>query len=519
MGTGLLALWQYALRADALKILPHLYRAVFTVALLMCLFFVQVMSLTSVLGAPGLTAFKAIVGMNFLAIALAAVFQFTTVVTEEKEEGTLVLLELAGINRLGLLLGKSTAQLFAAGMLLVLQLPFAFLAITLGGVTTRQILAAYVALLAFLVLAANLALLCSVLCRRSSAAAALMAVLVILVCILPSLAGPTLLAGAGGGATTATSDGGLEWIIVAVISVFYEHSIVHRLATISTTNFAEPIVSAQVASNIGLGVLLFLGSWGIFGRFSHTRIDAASFSQAPALRRIFGTRFGRVWKRPLVWKEFYFLGGGPAAMLVKGAAYGVLVAAIVVPNSINQDFYGPDETVYWLIGTMGVLLGIEAGYMISRVFHDEVRNNTLSGIAQTRITTYQVVLDKELGCLAALAPGILAMFVGGLFCPVGGEKVFVLFFSPVTWVGLSAVGFAVHLMILLTLELKSKLLAFLMAAGGCFNMFPLVLGVGLLAMPYWAHLLFLPVAAVTIGMLVWMQLAIARSLEWLSAEH
>ena len=101
---------------------------------------------------------------------------FATAITEEKEEGTLGLLKMAGISRAGILLGKSTSRLVSAMLLLFAQFPFTLLAITLGGVTFQQILAAYSALLAYMILVANLAMFFSVSSKRSSTASLLSAI-------------------------------------------------------------------------------------------------------------------------------------------------------------------------------------------------------------------------------------------------------------------------------------------------------------------------------------------------------
>ena len=63
-------------------------------------------------------------------------------------------------------LGKSTSRLLGAILLLLVQLPFTLLAITLGGVTLNQVIAAYFSLMAYMVLLANVGLLCSVIKRR-----------------------------------------------------------------------------------------------------------------------------------------------------------------------------------------------------------------------------------------------------------------------------------------------------------------------------------------------------------------
>ena len=72
------------------------------------------------------------------------------------------LLRMTDLNSIAILLGKSTSRLVGAFLMLVVQLPFILLAVTLGGVGLIQILAAYSSLLAYLFLVCNLALLCSV---------------------------------------------------------------------------------------------------------------------------------------------------------------------------------------------------------------------------------------------------------------------------------------------------------------------------------------------------------------------
>ena len=106
--------------------------------------------------APGRDVFRYMCWVNFFLLNLAGVSFFSTVITEEKEEMTLGLLRMAGISPVGILLGKVTPRLLGVVLLLSVQLPFTILAITLGGVAINQILAAYVALLAFAVLMAGL---------------------------------------------------------------------------------------------------------------------------------------------------------------------------------------------------------------------------------------------------------------------------------------------------------------------------------------------------------------------------
>jgi ABC-type Na+ efflux pump permease subunit len=96
---------------------------------------------------------------------------FSSAITEEKEEMTLGLLRMTNLNPLSILLGKSTSRLCGALLLLAAQLPFTLLAVAFGGISTRQIMAAYCTLAAYILLLSNLALLFSVTARRTAAAA------------------------------------------------------------------------------------------------------------------------------------------------------------------------------------------------------------------------------------------------------------------------------------------------------------------------------------------------------------
>lgn len=115
----------------------------------------------------GLRYFETICYLNILLISVAGISYFATAVTEEKDAGTLALLQLAGLSPFAITLGKSTSRLVSALMLLAVQIPFSFLAVTLGGVLWQQVLAAWVALAAWLILTANAALLASARCATS----------------------------------------------------------------------------------------------------------------------------------------------------------------------------------------------------------------------------------------------------------------------------------------------------------------------------------------------------------------
>ena len=167
---GLVALLTRALRLDARQLRNHLFRLAFVTFIYLSMLMATIQS--AFVGAPGLMFFSQIAWLNVMFITCAGIGYFSSAITEEKEEETIGLLQMAGLNHIGILLGKSTSRLIQVMLLLVVQFPFMLLAVTLGGVTTHQIIAAYVDVLSFTVLLANTALVCSVVFQRGGNAAA-----------------------------------------------------------------------------------------------------------------------------------------------------------------------------------------------------------------------------------------------------------------------------------------------------------------------------------------------------------
>ena len=119
-------------------------------------------------GAPGLEFFVVVVTLQAVCVTIAGLGYFASAVTEEKEEMTLGLLRMTNLNPLSILLGKSTSRLCGALLLLAVTFPFALLAVTLGGISAHQIVASLLALGAYTFFLCNLALLGSVIARRTA---------------------------------------------------------------------------------------------------------------------------------------------------------------------------------------------------------------------------------------------------------------------------------------------------------------------------------------------------------------
>src|SRR5690606_3130488 len=122
-----------------------LHSHIMRVALLACvmLTMLSAQAMSDVMGATGLMFFSQITFINLAFASLACPLLFATCITEEKEEQTLGLLRMANVRPITILTGKLAPRLASALLILVVQFPFTLLAITLGGVTSLQVSAAF----------------------------------------------------------------------------------------------------------------------------------------------------------------------------------------------------------------------------------------------------------------------------------------------------------------------------------------------------------------------------------------
>lgn len=448
--TGSLALLVRSLRVDARLLRTHLFRGLFVLLIYCCLYIAQEMSF--IRSAPGLNFFESIVMLNFLMLTAAGTSYFATVITEEKEEGTLGLLRMAGISPVGLLLGKAVPRLMAAGLLLSVQFPFTFLAITLGGVTAHQVVAAYVALLAYLALLAMLGLLCSVVFRRSQSASwQMVLVLVVFLAVIPIA---RMIFPSPPWWTTPLAQWvseALDWISAA--------SVLLRMRSIMQTGFADPVFSYQVWSNLAAAGVFFLLAWATFDRFNRHDLP-----DAPARPRLFRSGVGRrrlgvsrAWGKALIWKEFHFGAGGRTMMITKFVAYGLVIAGFawlfywLEPTRFDADHVGG-----LMMMSMFIVLVAEPALYASRIFHDELKWRTLTSLLLLPSSTAHVAYSKVAGSLLALAPAAAWMLLGAILNPSDlGEALEEMFLKESAgWYLLSQYLLFLHLTVLLSLFIK-----------------------------------------------------------------
>ena len=410
-----LALFERSLRLETRSALMCWSRTGPLLLILLVLMPIQSLARAGMFGAPGLHFLQEMVWLNLVFITLAGLSYFASAITEEKEEMMLGLLRMTDLNSVAILLGKSTSRLVGSLLLLLVQVPFVLLAVTLGGVGLLQIAASYGTLLAYLFLVCNLALLFSVVFRNTTTAAAFT-----LIVLMVFLIGHYWAAGME--QEFASSHGvniqrGVWPALTAIIGFWRAATPSNRLGEIFQTGFAGPAVGFQVASNLVLGVLLFLLAWLVFDWCTREEKDAAT-----PRRWLLGraTRRSRipprlVGTRAISWKDFTFISGGRFGLILKFGVVALLVALVNLialetgsGNVITREFEG-SVLIWTSLVITAACLALEAAH----IFREEIRWKTLSSLVMLPVSVPELCYRKVAGALAGTLP-LLAGFVLGV---------------------------------------------------------------------------------------------------------
>lgn len=403
------ALLHRSLRTDVRLLRTHMFRAAL---LLFILYWMYEWGGVTTSGAPGLQMFEWLSYANFWFIVVAGGLYFSSAITEEKEEQTLGLLRLAGINPPALLLGKWLPRMIGALLLVSVQFPFTLLSITLGGVLIHQVVAAYCTLAAHLVLCGSIGLFASVVASRAGGAAVLAFLLMFCLSMTSSpidrIAG--LLNTAGYLPAGWIEDKGLE------MNHAYGNA---RLDQIMTTGFAGAAVGFQVVYNLLLALVFAGASWLLFNRM--TRKDTAAVEVSTRwitqLTRMGRRGSRRAWAMPIVWKDFYQIAGG-GWTLVKFVGYPLLIMFVLCFWS-GWNWWASAPTSS-LIGRaiLGVMLWVallEVAVLAARVFREEVQAQTWPVLVMLPRRLADISYAKICGALLGLVPALVYFLFGALF--------------------------------------------------------------------------------------------------------
>jgi hypothetical protein len=424
--SGVTTLFNWTLKMDSKSIYPHIVRAAFAGAMLFAISMANVDVFGT--GSMGLRFFELVCTLNVFIITISGITYFVTAVTEEKDAGTFALLRLAGMNSLSITLGKSTSRLVSSLMLLVIQIPFTFLSITLGGVLWNQIIAAYLALAAWMILVANLALFCSVRCATSGRAAGLAATTIGVFVFLPRISSAFL-----GAISPGVLSAGTIAFLEAIPAGCSKISVFDRLAeilgltsgftmlgidfstgltTISTASIKGEvsIVAGQFWSSLLTAFVLFVVSTLTLDFWS-APADIAGPSENKSVRR---WAVGRCWDLSVAWKEFLFFTGGRTFAIAKFLAGGLAFAGFRMFQEMDGYSNGlvlRGDYSWWAFLTFVFTLTAEVLLYSSGCLFYEVRQQTQSTLATVPISSVRILVEKFAGCAIALVPAIVWIFI------------------------------------------------------------------------------------------------------------
>lgn len=400
------ALTVRALRVDARNLAPHLMRAGLAFFVLLCL---MAANEDFSAMAPGRNLFGWIIYTNVLFATLVVPMLFASAITEEKEERTLPLLLIANVSPLTILSGKAVPRLTSVFLIFCIQIPFSLLAITLGGITLKQVAAAYCAVAAYIVFAGLLALWCSVILRLTANSMGLAGILLLAYHLVPLIVW-AIASALVAHPTFAT----LSQTSLSLLGDYYWHTnIFWRLQDILASGYDGGVllsggtVIPQIWSNLAAGLFFFVLSWLSFSIFNSETDSAPVKRRSQAARR--SSRKRRVWHWALVWKEFYFSNGGTTFVIAKLILYGglILLCGFAFANWNWRQLDMEEMAAAAGIMMFFIFLPMEITLSVGKLFYPEVKHKTLSSLYLLPQSTWQIAYTKLLG----IVPGLIPCFV------------------------------------------------------------------------------------------------------------
>ncbi|WP_417386904.1 hypothetical protein [Gimesia sp.] len=396
----------FALKKDTRDKKTHVLRFA-CIGVVFCILFSSWIT-SSRIGSPGLDFFTKIIWLNFWLVTLAGIGFFSTAITEEKEEETLPLLKLAGINTLALLTGKSSVRAFRIILLLMGQLPFLLLSVSLGGITPLQIYATLTSLIGYIILISNFALLCSVYAKRSGEAIALVIIALFFYFLFPALQYHLIVNLQNRGYLSSTDS--ISSSSKYLFELSQEHSVIEQIRQILTTGYSGSILNSQVISNVSVGILFFIIAWFIFDLCTDKRTaKEPSSRKRQSSKRLMNSRPGTY---PFAWKEFQFSGGGMRASLLKLILYPTM-SIIVIAGGILLDQYtssSSTQTFTWqeLVSAslllLFVIFVVECTIYTSRIFREERIQKMIPLMSILPCSLLRISYEKVGGIILSLIP-------------------------------------------------------------------------------------------------------------------
>ena len=367
--------------------------------------------------------------MSMLVVmSLVSALNASSSIMREKEQRTLGLLFLSDISSRDFILGKLFTSLFSTTMAILSALPLFLLAVSLGGVSARQILTAFAVLLGTVFLLSGLGLFAATTARNEkSMNGLLLLVIMTLLVFLPIAITLTYIP------KNRPPPAAMMCIIspfVAMGSLARGRLLVHGLA------------NAGVSVVLGAGFVLLAGVL-LPGRvLSRERPPIAQKIR----QRLKADRRSRKWViparisgNPVTWKDFTYGHGGRRATWLKFAVSTVVIGLIPLIVCMRVSSADQEETfnavVYTLLMFSAAVFALGSVSHCGMAFNGEKKSRAMEILLTTTLTDGEIIIGKTRAVLLSLLPWLICMLVCALLVVLihGDEKHF--------WEGASAVGF------------------------------------------------------------------------------
>lgn len=420
------ALLTRSLRLQARSSGPHVARVGLLV--LLALLLLVSSDMWRIGGAAGRYVLIQISWCLLLVGTAVGITQFSGAVAEEKEEGNLGLLRMAGLGPAGLMIGVGLARLWDMLLLSACALPVAVLAVTLGGVALGQVAALYAAILAWFAALAGLGLLTSTIAPTATRAGSL------LVAVLVALHGmPFLISGLAhsGGATG----------LAGMMDGWLEHTVWARVGSIPMSS-PDTWWGWQPVIDVSIGVAGACAALLLYSRLARDSHDTGG-ERSGVVRRWLPIGRPPSGLLAIAWKDFHVELGGWRMLIFKGlaAVAGAVLAAGWVggsDHSLTQigESWMP-SALFWLV--------IETGVHLSRQWSGELRNHTAELLFMLPVERPTLAYAKLLALPLALAAPLLWFAAGVLLAPESFFKALGTVLSEIGgWFGIVMVLFWWH---------------------------------------------------------------------------
>lgn len=412
-----------SLRQEARLASHHFFRGALTatIFLLVCL---GLYTYSSRGGVGGNIVWRVLYSCYWFVTLLGGIY-FSTSIVEEKEEQTLPLLRMTGASAAAILLGKSIPRLTSVLLMLLVIAPFILLSVTLGGVHLQGVLTAMLSILVYAVMISQVGVLASVVSRDAQRAFSKTLCVWALLEFLPTwgyLGGYALLAWIdvktidAAQALLDSADAGLleswgAWLAIQSnqVSLWSQDLVLgNNLTTILGGFFLVGPWTPQMTFHLCIAAGCFLLSWMSFEFFT-SRVVAEGPAAGTKSRR----RSARPWPCALIWKSWYYQGGGwlwTWIRLLLIPTLIALIAAIVLWAADEREFLYPLGMALILCGVVVAIAHV--AILFGRLFSSEVKEKTVSSLLLIPMSRHRMVAETLVGMLPAVFASLSSLVIG-----------------------------------------------------------------------------------------------------------